>query len=291
MMIMKKRSSDLSTGSKKEKPLVLAHKRQSRGYGFGYGNHESDLFYHVPAEKTRSDILKTLNKIIIAGTLAIATICGTGFSFPQTKAEAASVCVIPGRSANYQQIRLPARQADFSENAAEFEEPKQVKTFAVVEKTYIGILPEPEEERPECPISEDEIVMLAKVLKRECGGLSSQGTKYGVTYTARQAAVAWCALNRLDDPRYPDTLAGVLTYPGAFAWIPATTPGEDMLWLARDVVDRWWREKCGEADVGRTLAADFFFFAGNGKENRFRNNYFAPFVYWDWSGEDPYKEE
>lgn len=228
-------------------------------------------------------------KILTASALALTLAGGVFAGAPS--AEAASVCVIPGRSANYQQIRMSARQADFSENADVFDEPMQIKTFVIAEKTYIGVLPEPEEERPECPISEDEIVMLAKVLKRECGGLSSQGTKYGVSYTARQAAVAWCALNRLDDPRYPDTLSGVLTYPGAFAWIPATTPGEDMLWLARDVVDRWWREKCGEADVGRTLAADFFFFAGDGRENRFRNNYAAPFVYWDWPMADPYGED
>ena len=138
----------------------------------------------------------------------------------------------------------------------------------------------------QCPITEEEVVMLAKTIKREAGGITWDA--YGVSGKARQAAVGWCALNRLDSPDYPDTLKGVLTFPNAFAYIPETYVSDELLDLAHDIVDRWWREKCGEEDVGRTLPPEFFFFHGDGRENHFRTNYSAPFVYWDWTLPDPY---
>lgn len=179
---------------------MLAHKRQLRGYGFGYGNHESDLFYHVPAEKTRSDILKTLNKILIAGTLAIATICGAGFSFPQTKTEAASVCIIPGKSA----CMIPGVKQ---------EEPKAVKTFTITERLITGILPdvEPEEEAP--AYSAEDLEMLACVIYQEAGG--------DACTDETRRMVGEVVLNRVSDPRFPNSIKEVLTQKsqyGRFHW-------------------------------------------------------------------------
>ena len=62
-----------------------------------------------------------------------------------------------------------------------------------------------------------------------------------------------------------------------------------MMELARDVGHRWWSEKCGEEDVGRTIPADYLWFWGDGRENYFRNQYQGG-VTWDWSLPDPYKE-
>lgn len=149
----------------------------------------------------------------------------------------------------------------------------------------------PAQECPPCAITDEEIVMLAKVLYREAGALGWRGTQYGVSYKARQAAIAWCALDRVTDPNYPDTLKGVLTYPYAFAWIEDTPVTDELLWLAQDVTARWWREQCGETDVGRTLPNTYHFFGGDGKENYFRNAYQSPYNVWDWSLPDPYKED
>lgn len=149
-------------------------------------------------------------------------------------------------------------------------------------------MPEPTPEP--CPITEDELAVLTKVMYRECGALSWRGTQFGVSYKARQAAVAWCAFNRLDDPNYPDTLTAVLTYPYAFAYIADTPVPEDLFELARDVAERWWAEKQGAEDVGRTLPSNYFFFYGDGKENHFRDAYQAPYNTWDWSLPDPYME-
>lgn len=53
-------------------------------------------------------------------------------------------------------------------------------------------------QEPAKPWTDEEVKMLAKTLWAECRGVPSK---------ARQAAVAWCALNRLDAGTYGSTLA------------------------------------------------------------------------------------
>lgn len=218
-----------------------------------------------------------------AALVAGAVIAGAVAVSPLAMADDAGYCVIPAWKA--------AQTVTVSTAVLEAEPMVQTKDLYTEMARYDGVVPtktQSVQEARQCPISEDEIIMLAKVLKRECGGL--QGVYRGVGAKARQAAVAWCALNRLDseDPYYPDTLAGVLTQSGAFAWIPDTYAGQELIDLARDVVSRWWREKNGETDVGRTLPKEYLFFAGDGKENHFRDKYAGNFTYWDWSLADPY---
>lgn len=241
-------------------------------------------------------------KTIAALSLAGMAVCGAAFAVSGTRPKAVDAkvvraaesgyCVVPAwQSANYRQIKLSSSEAEEFEIEPQIEEIVQIN-FRVEIPLIRGLVPtvahDAQEAREPCPISETEILMLAKVIKREAGGITWNA--YGVSGKARQAAVAWCALNRLDSPDYPDTLAGVLTYPYAFAYIADTYVSDEILDLARDVVDRWWREKCGETDVGRTLPANYFFFAGDGKENHFRTNFSAPFTYWNWDCADPYKD-
>lgn len=139
-----------------------------------------------------------------------------------------------------------------------------------------------------CPVSDQEIVMLAKVVYQESNVLLWRGDRYGVSYHARQAAVAWCALNRYDEGSFGESLADVLTAPRQFDYREDAEYTNDNLYIARDVVERWWAEKRGEADVGRTLPADYLFFHGDGKENHFRKELSDTGEYWDWSLPDPY---
>ena len=247
-------------------------------------------------------------KTIAALSLAGMAVCGAAFAVSGTRPRAVDAkvvraaesgyCVIPAwRSANYSQIKLSASEGEEFDIETQIEEFVQVN-FRVEIPLIRGPLPkvvpntastaQTAQEASECPISEAEIIMMAKVMKRECGGLV--GIYGGVSAKARQAAVAWCALNRLDseDPYYPDTLAEVLTQSGAFAWIPNTYVDPELLDLARDVVNRWWRERNGETDVGRTLPKEYLFFAGRNGENHFRDKYSGNFTYWDWSMPDPY---
>ena len=131
------------------------------------------------------------------------------------------------------------------------------------------------------PWTYEEVEMLAKTIWAEARGVPS---------TARQAAVAWCALNRLDAGTFGDTLADVLSKPYQFAYDPASPVTDEFLTLADDVLCRWYLEKTGAQDVGRTLPEDYLFFEGDGLENHFRKEYEKTGDTWDWSLPDPYGE-
>ena len=130
------------------------------------------------------------------------------------------------------------------------------------------------------PWTYEEVEMLAKTIWAEARGVPS---------TARQAAVAWCALNRLDAGTFGDTLAEVLSKPYQFAYDPASPVTDEFLTLADDVLCRWYLEKTGAQDVGRTLPEDYLFFEGDGLENHFRKEYEKTGDTWDWSLPDPYE--
>lgn len=109
--------------------------------------------------------------------------------------------------------------------------------------------------------------------------------------TAEQAAVMWCVLNRVDSPMFPDDVVSVITQKHQFAGYQTSNPvTQDLLWLAEDVLKRWEIEKRGVAS-GRTLPNDYYFFLGDGKKNHFYKQWGNWSSEWDWSYDDPYKED
>lgn len=88
-----------------------------------------------------------------------------------------------------------------------------------------------------------------------------------------QMKCVWCVLNRVDDPRFPDTIIGVVSQPGQFYGYSPYFPVWDNLYaVALDVLTRWSMEKQG-ADVTRELPSTHLWFTGNGSENVFRGAY------------------
>lgn len=133
---------------------------------------------------------------------------------------------------------------------------------------------EPEAEQK----TEEEIVLLAKMLWGEARGCS----------TTEQAACVWVALNRVSDPRWPDTLREVLLQPEQFRGLREDNPAtEELMALAEDVLSRRARELAGETAVGRVIPENYFFWAGDGKRNHFRKEY-RDTATWSWEMEDPY---
>lgn len=163
-------------------------------------------------------------------------------------------------------------------------------TEYVVIETAAVTLEDIVQEEPEivCPFTDEEIEMLAKVMYAEANGIAWYGEKNGVSAKARQAAVGWTVLNRYDDWKY-DSLKSVITKKGAFAYSPKTPLTDYMLELAKDIVDRWMKEKSGDEDSGRTLPSGYYYFYGDGKENHFSQEWKSK-KYWNWSLPDPYKE-
>lgn len=120
---------------------------------------------------------------------------------------------------------------------------------------------------PEPLYTERDVEMMAKTIWAEARGVPSD---------AEKAAVAWCALNRLDAGTYGETLAEVLTTPWQFAYYESSPVTPELEALARDVLERWQAEQRGAEGVGRTLPEDYFFFEGDGLRNHFRKTYEKP---------------
>lgn len=165
------------------------------------------------------------------------------------------------------------------------------KPAATAAVTLQGYRPEPTPEptpepSPASPFTEEDVDLLAELMTAEALVVKWDGERWGVSAYARIAAVGWCALNRYDEGSA--TLEEVIKKPNQFAWTEGIEAPEDMRWLAADILDRYWAEKQGQTDVGRTLPASYLFFIGDGRENYFREEYEGTGDVWDWSLPDPY---
>ncbi len=120
--------------------------------------------------------------------------------------------------------------------------------------------PEPEYEMY---FTEADVVALARMLYGEARGCT----------TDNQMKCVWCVLNRVDDPRFPDTIIGAVSAPGQFYGYSPNFPVWDNLYaVALDVLTRWSMEKQGAA-VARELPSGYLWFTGDGATNHFREDY------------------
>lgn len=129
--------------------------------------------------------------------------------------------------------------------------------------------------------TDEEVVMMAKLLYRECRGVQSDTEK---------ACVAWTVCNRVDlDEFKGDTIAEIITAPNQFAYSYDTPVTDELYELSLDVLTRWNAERNGEEYVGRVLPKDYTYYTGDGSHNYFRNNYDGKYDVWDYSLPSPYE--
>lgn len=130
--------------------------------------------------------------------------------------------------------------------------------------------------------TDDDAVMLAKLLYRECRGVPSR---------TEQAAVVWTVLNRLTDDEFLDTIAEILKQPSQFAYSANSPVWDDLLELSYDVLERWNDELNGATDVGRVLPQEYEYFYGDGVHNHFyKFNSDGWRVEWDFHWATPYED-
>lgn len=127
--------------------------------------------------------------------------------------------------------------------------------------------------------TEDDAIVVAKVLWEECRGVKS---------VTQQACVAWTIVNRVDAGDSKSIYAAA-TKPNQFAWNSSAPVTEELYDLAEDVLIRWSKEKSGYTDVGRVLPDDYLWFRGDGEVNYFRNRYSGDYEIWDYSLPSPYE--
>ncbi|MFG6330870.1 MAG: cell wall hydrolase [Lachnospiraceae bacterium] len=138
-----------------------------------------------------------------------------------------------------------------------------------------------EEDKPAYIPDAAEVEALAKMLYGEARGVASDTEK---------AACVWCVLNRVDDPRFPDTVLEVVAAPYQFAGYSADYPVlPELEWIAADVLTRYHEEKSGGDNVGRVLPADYCFFTGDGEHNYFTIGW-KDTETWGWTLSSPYDD-
>lgn len=153
----------------------------------------------------------------------------------------------------------------------------EVEAKAAAAVTVASAEPEGIPQEEAVPWTWDEVAMLSKAVWGEARGCSRM----------EQAAVVWCILNRVDDPRFPDSIAGVVTQPWQFSGYSPDNPAEwDIARLVTDVLS-WW---CAGDDTGRVLPREYLYFSGDGVHNYFTTEYQGG-VTWDWSLPDIYGKE
>lgn len=91
------------------------------------------------------------------------------------------------------------------------------------------------------------------------------GEVRGCDYIEQRAQV-WCILNRVDDPRWPDTIAEVVLAPNQFQGYSINNPVEPFWDLAREILIMWH-------NGDREIPADMCFCSGKNGHQIFRTDW------------------
>ena len=111
--------------------------------------------------------------------------------------------------------------------------------------------------------TEADVIALAQMLYGEARGCTVDN----------QMKCVWCVLNRVDDPRFPDTIQGVVSQPSQFhGYSPNFPVWDELKEVARDVLTRWSLEK-QSVTVERELPDTYCWFTGYNGSNHFREVY------------------
>ena len=127
------------------------------------------------------------------------------------------------------------------------------KPSPIVEVVEV-VTPEPEPEVTPQPWTDEEVIVLAKMLWGEARGVSSD---------AEKAACVWCALNRVDHG-YGDIIT-VVTTPKQFVGYNEENPVDDgLITLCIDVLTRWssLRITCGFRETQNEIISEMPIRAG-----------------------------
>lgn len=111
--------------------------------------------------------------------------------------------------------------------------------------------------------AEKDICMLAQTVWGEARGLDD----------IEKTKVIWCIFNRVDSPRFANTIEEVITAPNQFVGYRPTNPVDEQLYsLALDCYIHWMYEK-SISGYGRTLEPEYLYFNGVNGVNVFRKEY------------------
>ena len=85
-----------------------------------------------------------------------------------------------------------------------------------------------------------------------------------------QALVCWTAFQRVDDPRWPDTLIGVLTQPRQFIYREGSPVDAAIYALCVEEISKWARGDAPPTHAIYAPTTPYYFYDGDGSHNYFR---------------------
>lgn len=159
-----------------------------------------------------------------------------------------------------------------------------VASVVVKPASYIVEVEKTETMEMDKPYTEDDVIALAKM---------AYGEAFVTKSDTEMSASMWCVCNRPDSGNrfYEgcESVFDIVTQDCQFYGYNESNPvDEHLVWLARDVLDRWVAEQNGADDVGRTLPQEYCFFWGDGLHNHFTTEHLGGIEY-DWSLPSPYE--
>lgn len=141
----------------------------------------------------------------------------------------------------------------------------EIHSLTIAKNQIVEILPV--ETEPPIPTLEDiytdefeatwreSAIYMAKTIYGEARGDTEEG----------QRKVGWCILNRVDDPRFDDTIIDVITAPSQFHGYVESFPCTlEFYELSMNIIANWQLEKVG-GESNRNLPSDYFYFHANGQ--------------------------
>ena len=96
-----------------------------------------------------------------------------------------------------------------------------------------------------------------------------------------QEAVIWCVFNRIDAPRFPNTIAEVCTQSQFHGYDPNNPVEPELYDMALRVWNEWNRLQFGDPTAVRTLPVEYVYFHGDGERNWFRTEYEVFDNFWE----------
>ena len=195
---------------------------------------------------------------------AVAVLCAGGFLIGASMAVAAHESAMRESAEAVAQADVAAEEHHIADvgNMAAYVEPAMLDDPLWV-SDGMGDAVERERAITASGQAEPETEMLAKTVWAEARGCGPE----------EQALVIWCILQRVDDQRWPDTIAGVLAEPSQFDYSPDYQVDPAILALCAAEMEKW--RMGGEPPTHEVYAPEpaYFFFEGDGAHNYFRERW------------------
>ena len=193
-------------------------------------------------------MIKHICRTLVMVTVALGVLTGGGQTITQYSEPESSLADESSPVAYYSASTIEAKREVMIGHSV-----KKPALEADVEAVEEVAAETPEDEWEPSP---DDVALISRTIWGEVRGCP----------VVEQRAQAWCILNRVDDPRWGDTIEKVVLQPSQFQGYSPNNPVEPFEDMATEIIVMWHN---GEYEIPR----DMCFCGGDGKHQRFRTDW------------------